>query len=640
MPLTGKNAQGDLRCAAMTGKRAFLVAAVLAAPLSVLLSVGTGGAASAAPAGFHAITPQRALDTRDSAPIDGGSLRSAHIVGVGGVPASATAVALNVTVAGPDATGFVTVFPEGAARPDTSNLNFVTNQTVANMVTTALGTGGNISLFNASLGATEAIVDVAGWYDSGFHAVVPTRLMDTRNKLGGSTVGEGQTQTLAIAGLAGVPAGATSVALNVTVVNPTHSSFLTVWPANTARPTASNLNFVAGQIVPNMVTVGLNSGAISIYNAFGTTDVLVDLSGWFDGALHPVTPTRIMDTRANQCLVKMGPDETRLVAVAGLGGVPADAGAVSLNVTAVNPTQSTFLTLWPSGQSRPTASNLNPIAGIVPNMVTVGLGADGRVALYNATGVVDVLIDVNGWYDGTGSVTPVGTCETIGTKPSTDTNGAEPAPGNNDTFHAAKYGQSGDNVSALQHRLYELGYWVADFDGYYGQVTGQAVLAFQKYMGLARTGNLDEWGAFLLSMQSYKPIATSKSGDITEVDKGKQLLFFVKGGKTVWTLNTSTGSDIAYTEVNQRDGGTIDGDAHTPAGRFRIYQAYSDGWEKGQLGELYRPRYFNGGVAIHGAPNIPGYPASHGCVRVSTTFMDWVWDTNLLPMGSNVWVHS
>ena len=625
----------------MTAKRAFLVAAVLAAPLSVLLSVGTSGSASAAPStGFHAIAPVRALDTRGIGPLGGGATGWAHIAGVGGVPATATAVTLNVTVASPEASGFLTVWPQGAARPETSNLNFVTNQTVANMVTTSLGTDGNLAILNSSLGDAQILVDVSGWYDSGFHPVSPTRLMDTRNNQGGSTVGEGQTQNLAIAGLAGVPAGATSVALNVTVVNPTHSSFLTVWPANTARPTASNLNFVAGQIVPNMVTVGLNGGAISIYNAFGTTDVLVDLAGWFDGALHSVTPTRIMDTRANQCLVKMGPDETRLVAVAGQAGVPANAGAVSLNVTAVNPTQSTFLTLWPSGQSRPTASNLNPIAGIVPNMVTVGLGTDGRVALYNATGVVDVLIDVNGWYDGDGSVTPVGTCDTVGTKPSIETNGAEPAPGNNDTFHAAKFGQSGDNVSALQHRLYELGYWVADFDGYYGQVTGQAVLAFQKYMGLARTGNLDEWGAFLLSMQSYKPVAQSKSGDITEVDKGKQLLFFVKGGKTVWTLNTSTGSDIPYTEVNQRDGGTIDGDAHTPEGRFRVYSAYSDGWENGQLGQLYRPRYFIGGVAIHGAPNIPGYPASHGCVRVSTTFIDWVWDTNLLPLGSSVWVHN
>lgn len=625
----------------MTDKKLMLAAAVLAAPLSVVLSILPNAFASAATPGFHAITPVRALDTRGSNALQAGESRSVRLAGVSVVPATATAVALNVTVTNPDNDGFITVYPTGSPLPGTSNLNYVSNQTVANMATTGLGTNGEVTLTNTSVGTADAIVDIAGWFDSGFHAITPTRLMDTRGALGGNSIGSAETRNLTVRGTASIPATATSVALNVTVVNPNAAGFLTVWPADAPRPDASNLNFVAGQIVPNMVTVGLSaSGAIALYNARGTTDVIVDVAGWYDGSLHPVTPSRIMDTRSGSCLVKMGPGETRLVAVAGKGGVPANAGAVSLNVTAVNPTEPTFLTLWPSGQPRPNASNLNPITGIVPNMATVGLGHDGRVALYNAAGVLDVLIDVAGWYDGDGSVSPNASCETVGAKPSIATSGAEYAPASDFPVRAAHYGQSNDNVANLQHRLYDLGYWVADFDGQYGQVTGQAVLAFQKYMGLDRTGNLDEWGAFLLSMQSYRPIATSRNGDLAEVDKGKQLLFFIRAGKTIWTLNTSTGSDIAYTEVNQRDGGTIQGDAHTPEGRFRIYQVYSEGWEKGQLGELYRPRYFNGGVAVHGAPVIPGYPASHGCVRVSTTFMDWVWDNNILPMGSNVWVHN
>ena len=624
----------------MTGKKLMLAAAVLAAPLSVILSVVPKAMASAAAPGFHAITPVRALDTRDASALQAGESRSVRLTGVASVPATATAVALNVTVANPEYDGFLTVYPAGSPRPNTSNLNYVGHQTVANMATSGLGTNGEVTLTNSSIGSADAIVDIAGWYDSGFHAITPARLMDTRGSLGGATVGSAETRNLTIRGTAGIPAGATAVALNVTVVNPSAAGFLTVWPADAPRPDASNLNFVAGQIVPNMVTVGLSaSGAISLFNARGATDVIVDVAGWYDGSLHPLTPSRIMDTRSGSCLVKMGPGETRLVAVAGKAGVPANAGAVSLNVTAVNPTEPTFLTLWPSGRPRPNASNLNPITGIVANMATVGLGADGRVAIYNAAGVLDVLIDVAGWYDGDGSISPNASCETLGTKPSTATSGAEYAPASDYRIRAARYGETNDNVANLQHRLYDLGYWVADFDGQYGQVTGQAVLAFQKYMGLPRTGNLDDWGAFLLSMQSFKPIAASRSGDLVEVDKGKQLLFFVRGGKTIFTLNTSTGSDIPYTEVNQRDGGTIDGDAHTPEGRFRIYQAYGDGWEKGQLGELYRPRYFSGGVAVHGAPSIPGYPASHGCVRVSTTFMDWVWDNNMLPMGSNVWVH-
>jgi peptidoglycan hydrolase-like protein with peptidoglycan-binding domain len=203
-----------------------------------------------------------------------------------------------------------------------------------------------------------------------------------------------------------------------------------------------------------------------------------------------------------------------------------------------------------------------------------------------------------------------------------------------------RFGNSGPAVSNMQSRLFSLGYWVADFDGSYGQVTSQAVLAFQKYNGRPRTGNLSEADAYLLTMQSYKPTSLGGgTGDRIEVDKGRQLWFLIRGGKAVLTVNTSTGSDVPYTETNQIDGTEITGDAHTPTGRFKVYRTYSDGWENGQLGQLYRPRYFSGGVAVHGAPQIPGYPASHGCVRVSTTFMDWVWATNAMPVGSEVWVH-
>ena len=124
-----------------------------------------------------------------------------------------------------------------------------------------------------------------------------------------------------------------------------------------------------------------------------------------------------------------------------------------------------------------------------------------------------------------------------------------------------------------------------------------------------------------------------------EVDLTKQLLYVIRGGKTVWTVNTSTGSGAFYDEANQKDGGRVSGTAITPVGTFRVYREFTDGWEPGQLGDLYRPKYFTGGVAVHGAPRIPSVPASHGCVRVTTTFMDYVWNSNVMPMGSEVWVH-
>ena len=347
-----------------------------------------------------------------------------------------------------------------------------------------------------------------------------------------------------------------------------------------------------------------------------------------------------MDSRSNVCGLRMGPGETRLVAVTGHGGVPPGAGAVALNVTMLNPSESSYLTLWPSGGAVPTTSNLNAAAGTVPNMVTVGVGADGKVALFNAVGTTDVLIDVAGWFDSAGgSALASSGCTTVGGAPAGPlrNEGAAVAA---DPLAPAAPGSASPNVSNIQFRLLQLGFWVPDTDGYYGQATAQAVMAFQKWMRLPATSVVDQYSAFLMTMLSLRPIAQSTTGDLLEVDKGRQLIFFVRNGKPILTVNTSTGSDIPYTEVDQKNGGTVTGDAHTPEGRFHVYREVPDGWEHGQLGDLYRPRYFNGGVALHGAPNIPNYPASHGCVRVSTAFMDYVWAADLLPHGSEVWVHS
>ena len=106
-------------------------------------------------------------------------------------------------------------------------------------------------------------------------------------------------------------------------------------------------------------------------------------------------------------------------------------------------------------------------------------------------------------------------------------------------------------------------------------------------------------------MQGLRSAGQSTSGDRMEVDLTKQLLYVIRGGKTVWTVNTSTGSGAFYDEPNQKDGGRISGTAITPVGTFHVYREFSDGWEPGQLGDLYRPKYFTGGVAVHGAPADP-----------------------------------
>jgi hypothetical protein len=197
-------------------------------------------------------------------------------------------------------------------------------------------------------------------------------------------------------------AGVSAVVLNVTVTEPTAPSFLTAWPAGVARPLASNLNYVAGQTVPNLVIVKVgDSGRINLYNHAGTAHLIADVAGWFgDGAESTFTalaPARILDTRT---AAKPGPASVLELQVTGVGGVPATGvSAVVLNVTVTEPTAISFLTGWPAGVARPLASNLNYVPGLtVPNLVVVKVDEQGRVNLYNYDGSAHVIADVAGWY--------------------------------------------------------------------------------------------------------------------------------------------------------------------------------------------------------------------------------------------------
>jgi hypothetical protein len=170
------------------------------------------------------------------------------------------------------------------AQPTASNLNWVAGQTVPNRVIVPIGTGGKVSVANVR-GATDVIVDVSGYFTNGtasgalFIPQVPHRIADTRVQ---TALGAGGTFTLPVWGHFGVPNTATAVILNVTAANTTASSFFTVYPSTSSRPAASDLNWTAGQTVPNLVVGTLGStGSITFYNAKGSADVVVDLVGYF-----------------------------------------------------------------------------------------------------------------------------------------------------------------------------------------------------------------------------------------------------------------------------------------------------------------------------------------------------------------------
>jgi hypothetical protein len=243
---------------------------------------------------FVPVVPARITDTRAGSgqPNAGSKLTAGftlpvQVTGVGGIPASGvTAVVLNTTVTDTTTAGFLTVFPTGTAVPTASNLNWTAGVTVPNRVTVPVSTSGQVSFFNG-LGSSDVIVDVSGYYTdssaagASFVPLAPARIADTRNGIGALVAGE--TRPLQVAGNGGVPAtGAGAVVLNVTVANPTAASDLVIWPDGSTKPTASDLNFAAGQTVPNLVVVKLSaSGVIDIFNAFGSTNVIVDVVGWY-----------------------------------------------------------------------------------------------------------------------------------------------------------------------------------------------------------------------------------------------------------------------------------------------------------------------------------------------------------------------
>ncbi len=367
---------------------------------------------------FRPLVPSRVLDTRipgQGPALGPGAVRNVQLAGLAGIPANAVAVALNVTVTEPTSSGFVSLFPAGTPWAGSSNLNFTAGQTVPNMVLVGLGAGGQVSILNW-LGATHVVVDVTGWFTNGFRPITPTRLLDTRVAGQGPALAPGETRQVAIGGRAGIPNGAVAVALNVTVVGAATSGFLSVFPAGTGWPGTSTVNFLPGQVVPNMALVGLGPGGrVAVLGAGGPVDVIVDATGWFADGFQPVTPARVADTRTGRCGVRLGQGDRRSIEILGEGGVPVSgAAAAALNVTATNPTSSSYLTVYPKGFARPVASNLNVVRDqTVANMVMTGIGDDGAVVVYNSLGTVDVIIDVTGWLQGPTSARALLDCQVL-----------------------------------------------------------------------------------------------------------------------------------------------------------------------------------------------------------------------------------
>ncbi len=367
---------------------------------------------------YQAVAPARLADTRPTEAAYGGFTRiSDHVIrvqvaGTSGVPANAVAAVLNVTGVNTTAPGFVTVFPAGTNLPTASNVNFDdAGQVMANMVTVKLGAGGAVDVYTQE--QMDLVVDVSGAYVPVTDAVRDGRLVtrpdgafrvfDTRQR--GFAVSPGSVERVDV-GAAGVPADAVAVVVNLTATQ-TGLGYWTAFPLGQAPPNASNLNIdTPGQTRAGQAIV-LLSGVPS-FNVFsqGGGELIVDVTGYFtgstsplstDGLFFPVDPTRVLDSRGSFVMPTWGGSTLEFSV---FPPSSFQVAAVALNITGTQSMIGGFVTAFPSGVSRPTASNLNfdTWDQTVANHAVVRASTRG-VSVYTLQGL-HMIADLNGWYLG------------------------------------------------------------------------------------------------------------------------------------------------------------------------------------------------------------------------------------------------
>lgn len=329
------------------------------------------------------------------------------------------AVQLNLTVTRTHNSGYITVYPDGTTRPTVSTLNFAAGQTVANEMTATAGSDGVVDFYNGSSAPVDLIVDTFGHEvrnvaGSSYVPLGPVRVLDTRDGTGSSKakVPAGGSITLTVAGANGVPSNPTGAVMNIATTGATTSGYLTVYGDGAARPGTSNSNWSAGTTVSNLAVTQMTDGKVVLFNGGkSAVDFVADLVGYYKyppgmaATYLPRQPVRLLDTRngtgAGGQIAKLGPGQALTLQVAGVAGVLSNGTtAASVNITATGASASGYLTVYPHGVARPTASSVNYVAGrSVANMSVMPLGSSGAIDIYNGGGKpVDVIVDLNGTY--------------------------------------------------------------------------------------------------------------------------------------------------------------------------------------------------------------------------------------------------
>ena len=389
---------------------------------------------------FVSLVPGRLLETRtDATPtLDGqasgiglrpaGSITELQITGRYNIPTNATAAILNVTVTDTRGDGYVTVWPCGTPQPTASNLNYTAGNTIPNLVIAKLGDTGSVCLFTTN--QTHLIADINGYYtvtsgsgSTSFVSLVPGRLLETRTDatptLDGQASGiglrpAGSITELQITGRYNIPTNATAAILNVTVTDTRGDGYVTVWPCGTPQPTASNLNYTAGNTIPNLVIAKLgDTGSVCLFTT-NQTHLIADINGYYtvtsgsgSTSFVSLVPGRLLETRTDATPTLDGQasgiglrpaGSITELQITGRYNIPTNATAAILNVTVTDTRGDGYVTVWPCGTPQPTASNLNYTAGnTIPNLVIAKLGDTGSVCLFT-TNQTHLIADINGYY--------------------------------------------------------------------------------------------------------------------------------------------------------------------------------------------------------------------------------------------------
>lgn len=366
---------------------------------------------AATPGTYRALAPVRVLDSRTglgrNGAVSDGDQVEVKVTGSTGVPTGASAVVVNLTVAEPQAAGFLTAYAAGDEAPLASNVNFA-GRTRSNLAVVPLSAEGKIALKYQSQGTAHLVADVQGYVVGGqarepgtLQLVKPTRLVDTRDT---DVVPAGGDLTLPVAGKAGLPGAVSAVFVNVTAVDPGAAGYVTVYPGGD-RPVASNLNYVAGQTVPNLVLVKVGAEGIVLHNGSDSPlHLVVDIQGYVtdgeaqaSGGIVAMAPTRVLDTRTEG-----GPVSNQQVLslpVLDKAAVAQQAPAVVLNLTVAENQAAGYLTAYPTGRARPVVSNVNVTEpAVTPNLALATLN-QRSVDLYwaSAGGSAQVVADLSGY---------------------------------------------------------------------------------------------------------------------------------------------------------------------------------------------------------------------------------------------------